>query len=235
MTALKRADSFTPHTRTIGDGGDDEDGQGVEHHRHAEHVRSAVEQPGDLAGGAVVGGEPPRELHAEAVEQGDHVPRPGDGHRGVADGVLEEQVPADDPGDQLAQRGVGVRVGAARHRDHGGELGVAERGEGADDGRQDEGEDERRARAGPRRVPRGGAADGGEDARADDGADAQGDEAPGAQNLAKPGPAPIGLGHDAVDGLGAEELVHGSPTGPGRYTRKLVDRPAPDGPPPAAA
>ena len=69
-----------------------------------------------------------------------------DGH--VADGVFEDEVPADDPGDQLAHGGVGVGVGAAGDGDHRGQLGVAEAGEGADDGDQDERERERGAGAG---------------------------------------------------------------------------------------
>ena len=39
------------------------------------------------------------------------------------------QVPADDPGDELAEGGVGEGVGRAGHRHGGGELGVAERGQ----------------------------------------------------------------------------------------------------------
>ena len=56
----------------------------------------------------------------------------------IADGVLEDQVPADDPGDEFAHGGVGVGVGAAGDGDHGGEFGVAEAGEAADDGDEDE-------------------------------------------------------------------------------------------------
>src|SRR5260370_38932519 len=66
----------------------------------------------------------------------------------VADGVFEDQVPADDPGDEFSHRGVGVGVRAARNRNHGGELGVAHRGESAGDGDQDKGESNGRPRAG---------------------------------------------------------------------------------------
>ena len=38
---------------------------------------------------------------------------------------------------ELAERGVGVGVGAAGDGDHGGELGVAECGEGAAEARKD--------------------------------------------------------------------------------------------------
>ena len=74
---------------------------------------------------------PDRQVDIEAGENPLEVAAPadGDGHR--ADGVLEDQVPADHPGEDLAERGVGVGVGAARDRDHRGELRVAERGEAA--------------------------------------------------------------------------------------------------------
>ena len=58
----------------------------------------------------------------------------------VADRVLEDQVPADDPGHELAEGRVGVRVGAAGDRDHGRELGVAEPGQRAHRAQQHEGE-----------------------------------------------------------------------------------------------
>src|SRR3712207_7178903 len=37
-------------------------------------------------------------------------------HRRTTHGILEDQVPADDPGQQFTQRRVGVSVGAARYR-----------------------------------------------------------------------------------------------------------------------
>src|SRR2546430_5661177 len=49
-------------------------------------------------------------------------------------------------GEDLAQRGVAVGVGAPRHGDERGELGVAQRGED----RRDPGEDEREHDRGPR-------------------------------------------------------------------------------------
>src|SRR6185503_3637378 len=41
-------------------------------------------------------------------------PAVGDGHGGH--GVFEYEVPTDDPGEELAQGGVGIGVGRARHR-----------------------------------------------------------------------------------------------------------------------
>ena len=66
----------------------------------------------------------------------------------LAEGVLEDEVPADDPGDQLAERRVGVGVGRPGDGDHAGELGVAEAGEGADDSHQHQRHRQRRTSAG---------------------------------------------------------------------------------------
>jgi hypothetical protein len=45
-------------------------------------------------------------------------------HRCGADAVFEQQGEADDPGDELTERRVGVRVGAAGDRHHRAEFGV---------------------------------------------------------------------------------------------------------------
>ena len=122
---------------------------------------------------AVVGSEPGRNLEAEAGHELPEVGRPRDRDGDVPDGVLEDEVPADDPRDELAERRVGVRVGGARDGDEARELRVAEGAEAAGDGRQQDGDDD----AGPgRRLPlasRRRAAERGEDAGADDGADAR--------------------------------------------------------------
>src|SRR5579859_8028369 len=115
-----------------------------------------------------------------------------DGH--VADGVFEDQVPADNPGDEFAHRGVGVGVGASCDGDHCRKLGVTDRSEATSNGDEDEGKGDGWSGTGTaeRRVVmneileersvedgRGlkflagdGCADDGEDARADDGANA---------------------------------------------------------------
>ena len=69
----------------------------------------------------------------KAGEDALEVAAPADRDRHRADGVLENQVPADHPREDLAERGVGVGVGAAGDRNHRRELGVAQRGEGADE------------------------------------------------------------------------------------------------------
>ncbi len=144
-------------------------------------------------------------MEAEPVEQIDDVRGEADADAHVGAGVFEDQIPADDPGDELAERGVGVGVGGAGDGNHGGQLGVAEAGERADEGHQDHGERDGGAGAGTagergvrddvvdeRRVGDGGGgkllagdgrADDGEDARADDGADAERGERPRAEGL----------------------------------------------------
>ena len=117
---------------------------------------------------------PHRQVDAGAREQPLHVAAPADGHRHRADRVFEDQVPADDPGEQLAQRRIGVGVGAAGDRNHRGELGVAERREPAGQAGEEVGHHDGR----PGLVGRGGAGEH-EDAGADDRADAQQRQVPG--------------------------------------------------------
>ena len=79
----------------------------------------------------VVVGQPQRHLDVEECAELDEVVGPTGGHGAGAHGVFQRQVPADDPGEDLAQRGVSVRVGAARQWNHGRKLGVAQRRERA--------------------------------------------------------------------------------------------------------
>ena len=72
----------------------------------------------------------------------------------VAEGVLQNQIPADDPCDEFAEGGVGVSVGRAGDGNHGGQFGVTEPGEDADDGYQHQRESQRRPRARPPRQGR---------------------------------------------------------------------------------
>jgi hypothetical protein len=103
---------------------------------------------GDLAGdgflrhgqtGPVIVCQPQGHFDVQDVQQFDEVVAPSRGHGAGAHGVFQRQVPTDDPGEQLAQRGVRVGVRAARQRNHGGEFRVAQAGKGA----AQPGEDER--------------------------------------------------------------------------------------------
>jgi hypothetical protein len=126
---------------------------------------------------------------------------PGDSDRGGADRVLEHEVPADDPRDELAHRRVRIGVGAPGDRDHRGELGVAQPGERA----ADAGDDERHRHPGAgalgdrrRRAH--------EQSGADDAADAQRDEGPRAErSLERMLADDLRVGEKPVDRLGPKQ------------------------------
>ncbi len=82
-----------------------------------------------IAPGAVPGrvGQRDRQMKPQPLDDHAEVTGPSDRHRRRADRVFEHQVPSDDPAHQLAHRGVGVRIGASGHRDHRGELRIAQR------------------------------------------------------------------------------------------------------------
>src|SRR5215469_5602412 len=99
------------------------------------------------------------------------MPAPTHGNGGRTEGVFEDQVPADNPSDQLAQSRVGIGVGAARNGDHRREFGIAETRESASDARHNEREDD----GGAGKLRRGLPGDD-EDPGADNRADTQGDQ-----------------------------------------------------------
>ena len=68
-----------------------------------------------------------------ALHQSDEVAGPADCDGGSADGIFENECPADHPREQLAHDGIGVGVGGAGDGNHRGELGIAERRHGADE------------------------------------------------------------------------------------------------------
>ena len=151
-----------------------------------------VEQPVDLRIGAeqrraVAGRQPHRQRDAEAAQQRVEVVAPRDRDRDVADGVFENQVPADDPRDQLAERRVRVGVGAARLRNHRRQLRVAQPRQRAGAAEQQEREHQRRPGALPDHLavradlPGRRGADRAEDAGADHRADRQHDQIAGAE------------------------------------------------------
>ena len=121
-----------------------------------------------------------RQLHAEDGQEVLKVVRPAVRHGGRRHRVLQNQVPADDPREQLAQRGIGVGVGRSRHRHHGRKLRIAQRRENAGHARYHEREHQRRAGAIVRGNPHQN-----ENARADDRAHAQARELHGAKNAPK--------------------------------------------------
>ena len=95
---------------------------------------------GSVQPGPVIIGQPQWHFDMENIEQLDEVVRPAGGNRAGAHGVFQGEIPANDPGEEFAEGGVGVRVSAARQRNHGRKLGVAEAGESASQPRKHEGE-----------------------------------------------------------------------------------------------
>ena len=73
------------------------------------------------------GRHPQRQVQSEAQENTLEKATPAYGHRHRPHRVFENQVPADHPRDDLAQRRIGVGVCAPRNGDHRGELRVAQR------------------------------------------------------------------------------------------------------------
>ena len=176
MTALKRADSRTPITSST---------MITSTIKHREQVDDANRRRRRERG---------RQRDADARQQPLHVAAPadGDGHR--PDGVFENQVPADHPGDQLAERRVGVGVGAAGDRNHRGELGVAE-------GRKCARQASREVRHRDRRpgLVRGRGAGQHENAGADDGADPEQRQVPGAETALERLAAVFGIADELLD------------------------------------
>ena len=69
----------------------------------------------------------------EAAAQSNEIAGPADRDRHIANCVFENEIPADNPRDDLTQRRIRIRVGRARDRNHRGEFGVTKRRESARD------------------------------------------------------------------------------------------------------
>ncbi len=126
--------------------------------------------------GACGRGELRWNIDAELLEEAVEVSRPAGGNGGGAERVFEAEVPADDPGDELAEGGVAVGVCGAGDGDDGSELRVAEAGKSA--GKT--GDDEAQGHCGAR-VQRGCLTGEHEDASTDDCANAERDEIEGSE------------------------------------------------------
>ena len=154
-----------------------------------------------------------RQLDAGGLEEADDVGGPAARDGTGADRVLEHEVPADEPGEELADGGVGVGVGAAGDRHHAGELGVRHADEAAGNAGEQEGQHERRAG-----ILGGGDAGQDEDAGADDDADAEQGDVEGTHGALEVGL--VGIGLVLGDALGPED-IHDTTTpsiGHYRYT-----------------
>ena len=207
---------------------DDQERWDVEAEVPARVVENVALKIGEAAG-QIRGRDPAqRGMPSEPRERSFHVRGETHAHSHVADGVFQDQVPADDPGDQLAHRRIGVGVSAAGDGDHRGQLGVAQRSEAADDRDQHQRQRERwactrtaecccvmddvvgeRAVQDGRRVEflacdRG--ADDGEDSRADDCADTEPGERPRSERFLEPMFRLLRVGDQLVNGLACEDL-----------------------------
>ena len=120
-------------------------------------------------------------MDAEAVQEAHDIARPADGDRGGAERVFQNQIPADDPGDEFAHRRVGIGVGAAGDGHGRSHLGIAQAGKRAGDAADDEREHDGRAG-----IASGGLTGQHKDAGADDCADAEGHQVQGAQGALQP-------------------------------------------------
>src|ERR1700730_5671604 len=149
---------------------DDDGGQVRDRPRHM-HLIAHV---GRLERRRTQGGR--NEVDAEMIQQLDEVTAPTYRYRGARHHVFQDQIPAYEPGDELAQGRVAVGVGAARNRHHGGKFRIAQAGEHAADPGDDKGKDDGGAGMFSRREAREHEYPG-----ADDAADAEGDQRRDAQ------------------------------------------------------
>ena len=95
-----------------------------------------------------------RRMEAEPVQQINNVGGKAHADAHVAEGVLQNQIPADDPGDEFAERDISVCVSRAGDGNHGRQFGVTEPGNDTNDGYQHQRKRQRRSRARPTRQSR---------------------------------------------------------------------------------
>ena len=165
ITLLTRADFVNADDQQRGHRRDDRHRRNIDERagRMPDPLRRIIGQRRSRQGG--------RHRNAEILEEAHDVTRPSDRHCGRAQRIFEDQVPADDPGDDLAHRRIGVGVGTPGDRNGRGHFCVTQPRKGAGNRSEDEGH-----RDGRPGVGRGGVSGQHENARPDDGADAQGDE-----------------------------------------------------------
>ncbi len=155
----------------------DADDQQCRHHRDDHHRRHIDDRAGRVPGvlRGIVGerrsGESGGNDDAEILEEAHDVARPADRDRGRAERIFQDQVPADDPGDEFAHRRISISIGAAGDRNGRSHFRIAKPGKGADDGAKHEGQSDRRPG-----ICRSGMAGENENAGADNGADAERDD-----------------------------------------------------------
>ena len=73
----------------------------------------------------------------QLLQQAHEIAGPAGSNGSGTEGVFEYQVPADDPGDQLAEGGIAIGVSGPGDGNNGGELRIAKPGKGAGDAGKD--------------------------------------------------------------------------------------------------
>ena len=127
-----------------GDEGVEAGAEDQEHREAHDHQGGGqVDDPPRLGKGRAAG--PEGQVQAVGPEQVLEIEGPARGHGGGAHAVLQDQVPADDPGGQLPKNSVSVSVGAAGLGHHGGQFGITQGRQGTGPAGQEEGEDDARA------------------------------------------------------------------------------------------
>src|ERR1700682_4276089 len=124
---------------------------------------SITDMPGSNLRQAQGRNQPGWQIETQIPGEADDIARPSDRNRHGADGIFEDEVPADDPRAQFAERRVGVGIGTPADRNGRRHFGVAQPGECTGDRAEEKRERHRRPRVHRRGMP---GQD--EDARADD-------------------------------------------------------------------
>ncbi|MNS96185.1 hypothetical protein D3C72_1304720 [compost metagenome] len=158
---VQRGAFLGAHQQQAGDNGDDEDGGQVD--------QAALDVRADRQG--------QRQVDAQPRQEGNGVARPAHGHRRNDQRIFQDQAPPYDPSEDLAQRGIGIGIGAARGGHDGRQLGIGQGRAGAYQTRQTKADQHRRT------GQTGADPDQGQDAGADDRADAQGHQMRPTQGL----------------------------------------------------
>src|ERR1035441_41496 len=78
-------------------------------------------------------------MNAIVLQKAIDVTAPAGGNRGRAKCVFQDQIPSNDPGKNLAQSRIAIRVGRSGNRNQRGEFRIAESRECASDARKDKG------------------------------------------------------------------------------------------------
>ena len=131
-----------------------------------------VKESGNARCRAIVRGHPIGDADAESGDQRLEIIAPTDGDGNVTNGVFDDQIPTNDPGNQLAERRIGIGVRAAGNRDHRCEFRIAQCGKSACNGGEYKRQDQTWTGSGPGCIPGRCCADSGKYTGADDCSDA---------------------------------------------------------------